>query len=54
MLPDNIIPEWKQPTGSHDAYNLGDQVVFEDIVYESTINANIWSPTDYPQGWKLV
>ena len=52
--PTLLIPEWVQPTGSHDAYNIGDRVIFENQVYESLINANTWSPTAYPQGWKLI
>lgn len=54
MMPENVIPEWVQPTGAHDAYNTGDKVVFEGEVYESIISGNTWSPTDYPQGWKLI
>jgi vesicle coat complex subunit len=49
-----IIPEWVQPTGAHDAYNTGDRVIYEGQVYESQIDGNIWSPTDYPVGWKAV
>ena len=48
-------PVWVQPTGAHDAYQIGDKVHFptiNDPVYESLINANVWSPTVYPQGWK--
>lgn len=51
------IPVWVQPTGAQDAYNTGDQVWFPEEgtnIYESTIDANVWSPADYPQGWKLV
>ena len=51
------IPVWVQPTGAHDAYNIGDKVHFptiNDPVYESLINANVWSPTIYPQGWKKL
>lgn len=48
------IPDWVQPTGSTDAYNTGDKVRYEGRVYESTIDGNVWSPTDYPQGWRLV
>ena len=42
---------WVQPTGAHDAYNIGDRVTFEGRLYESKINANVWSPTAYPAGW---
>ena len=52
--PAGVIPEWVQPTGGHDAYNIGDKVMFAGKVYESLINANSWSPTVYPAGWKLV
>lgn len=48
------IPEWVQPLGASDAYNKGDVVMFEGKKYESLIDANVWSPTDYPAGWKLV
>ncbi|NLW06318.1 MAG: sugar-binding protein, partial [Pseudomonadaceae bacterium] len=41
------------PTGAHDAYNKGDKVIFEGEVYESTIDNNTWSPTDYPSSWKF-
>lgn len=51
------IPVWKQPTGAQDAYMTGDKVWYPDAnttVYESVIDNNVWSPTDYPQGWKAV
>lgn len=50
-------PVWKQPAGAHDAYQKGDRVHFPLIdspVYESKINANVWSPTAYPAGWLLI
>lgn len=50
-------PQWVQPTGAHDAYQSGDRVHFPtatDPVYESLIDANVWSPTAYPQGWKKL
>lgn len=47
-------PEWIQPTGAHDAYNIGDRVSFEGQDYESVINANTWSPTAYPAGWQAI
>lgn len=51
------IPVWKQPTGAQDAYNKGDKVWYPDVnttVYESVVDSNVWSPNDYPQGWKVV
>ena len=51
------IPVWKQPTGAQDAYNKGDKVHYptaDDHVYESKIDANVWSPEAYPDGWELV
>lgn len=54
MMPENVIPEWKQPTGGHDAYKKGDKVIFNGKVYESLIDGNTWSPTDYPASWKSV
>lgn len=54
FMPENVIPEWVQPTGNHDAYNTGDKVIYEGKVYESLIDNNTWSPLDYPQGWKEV
>jgi hypothetical protein len=54
-IPDGVIGEWVQPTGSHDAYMLGDKMLFTDgLVYESTIDNNVWSPVDNPSGWVVV
>lgn len=49
-----IVPNWKQPTGAHDAYKKGDKVLFDGKIYESVIDGNAYSPTAYPAGWKLV
>lgn len=46
--------KWVQPSGAHDAYNVGDLVTFEGEVWESIIDGNIWSPFDNPEGWKNV
>lgn len=51
------IPVWKQPTGAQDAYNKGDKVWFPEkdtTVYESLIDANVYSPEAYPAGWKQL
>ena len=53
--PDSgAAPAFKQPTGGHDAYKVGDRVAYKGVVWESTINANVWAPDAYPQGWKRV
>ena len=55
--PEPDIPVWVQPTGAHDAYQMGDKVHYpgaSDPVYESLINGNVWSPDAYPAGWKQV
>ena len=52
MMPENVIPEWVQPTGGHDAYNVGDKVIYEGKVYESVIDGNAHSPAANPAGWK--
>ena len=36
------------------AYSAGDRVIYGGQVYESSIDGNTWSPTAYPQGWKLI
>ena len=50
---EDTIPEWTQPD-STNPYMMGDMVTFNDSVYKSLIDNNIWSPIDYPQGWALV
>jgi len=52
--PSGVILEWVQPTGAQDAYNMGDRVTYNGSVYESTIDANVWRPDAYPEGWVLV
>lgn len=54
LIPDeNVIPEWEQPD-STNAYQIGDKVSFNGKIYENVIANNIWSPADYPAGWKEV
>lgn len=48
------VAPYKQPTGAHDAYNKGDRVAFGGDTWESMIDSNVWSPKDYPQGWKRI
>lgn len=57
VAPEGVIPVWTRPTGAHDAYNQGDKVRYPDAngtVYRSLINANVYSPEEYPAGWEIV
>jgi hypothetical protein len=51
---DPTYPEFVQPTGAHDAYKKGDRVTYNGKVYESLIDANVYSPDTYPAGWREV
>ena len=52
-LDDSGYPVWAQPTGAHDAYNKGDIVNYNGVLYESLIDGNVYSPDAYPAGWAL-
>lgn len=47
-------PEWVQPLGASDAYNKGDIVSYNGVLYQSIIDGNVWSPDAYPAGWIAV
>lgn len=44
-------PQWVQPSGAQDAYNIGDKVTYNGEHYISAIDNNTWSPDAYPAGW---
>lgn len=45
------VPEWLLPSGTHDAYQLGDLVYFSGIVWRSVHDgANTWEPGVW--GWE--
>lgn len=52
--PSETIPDFVKPTGAHDAYKKGDKVKYNGKIYESIIDANVYSPDEYPAGWKEV
>lgn len=52
-LDDSGYPVWSQPTGAHDAYNKGDIVNYNGVLYESLIDGNVYSPEAYPAGWSV-
>lgn len=43
-------PEWIQPTGSADAYMIGDKVSHNKKHWESIVDNNVWEPGVY--GWE--
>lgn len=45
-------PEWVQPTGAHDAYNIGDKVTYNGNRYVCAVDGNVYAPDVY--GWTLV
>lgn len=51
--PEVVYPEWVRPLGAHDCYNIGNIVNFNEKLYISKINNNVWSPIEYPQGWEI-
>jgi hypothetical protein len=51
-LDEQGYPVWSQPTGAHDAYNKGDIVDYNGVLYESTIDGNVYAPDAYPAGWQ--
>lgn len=53
-LDDSGYPVWSRPTGAHDAYNNGDIVNYNGVLYRSLINGNTYSPDEYPAGWEQV
>lgn len=52
-LNDAGYPIWKQPTGAHDAYNIGDIVEYNGQLYKSKIDGNTYAPDAYPDGWEV-
>lgn len=49
-----VVKEFKQPTGAHDAYKKGDKVLFNGKIYQSKIDSNTFSPDQYADGWEEV
>lgn len=47
-------PEYKQPTGAHDAYKVGDKIIFNEKKYICKLDNCVWSPSEYPVAWEEV
>lgn len=45
-------PEWVQPLGASDAYNTGDIVSYNGVLYKSIMDGNVWPPD--VSGWEVV
>ena len=45
-------PEWAQPLGASDAYNTGDIVSYNGVLYKSIMDGNAWPPD--VAGWEVV
>ena len=43
-LDEQGYPIWSQPTGAHDAYNKGDIVRYDDVLWVSEADGNVWKP----------
>ena len=46
------VEQWTQPTGAHDAYNVGDH---NGKRWKSLINGNVWEPSENtPTLWAVI
>lgn len=52
--PADEYPEFVQPTGAHDAYQVGDKVTYKGKKYICKLENCVWSPDTYPAGWEEV
>ena len=48
--PTDEWPEFVQPTGAHDAYQVGDKITWNGKHYICIFANCVWSPADYPAG----
>lgn len=46
--------EYKQPTGAHDAYHVGDKITYNGKKYICKLDNCVWNPDEYPFGWQEV
>jgi hypothetical protein len=46
------VDAWVQPTGAHDTYSVGSQVLHNGSTWESTVDNNSWEPGVY--GWVQI
>lgn len=53
-IPVEEYPLFVQPTGSHDSYNIGDKITFNNKKYTCIMDNCVWSPETYPSAWEEV
>lgn len=46
--------EFVQPTGAHDAYNIGDKIIYNAKKYICKTDGCVWSPDAYPSAWEEI
>ena len=54
LREDGTVGEYVQPTGAHDAYRTGDVITWQGGVYQAVGDYLVWSPDDYPGGWRKI
>ena len=52
--PVEEYPLYKQPTGAHDAYHVGDKITYNGKKYICKLDNCVWTPDAYPAGWEVV
>ena len=56
QLYTQTISKWVKPANAENAYNAGDWVIYNEHIYRSLVDNNIWEPIGYYIGkaWKLI
>lgn len=44
VMTESGYPQWTMPTGAHDAYNKNDIVFYNDKLWQSKVDGNVWEP----------
>lgn len=50
--PTDEWPEFVQPTGAFNAYQIGDKVTYQGKHYTCILANCVWAPDIYPAGWQ--
>lgn len=44
VMTESGYPQWTMPTGAHDAYNRNDIVYYNNKLWQSKVDGNVWEP----------